>query len=107
MNRFSAKIPPEETEKNEGYCVKAISLFLFPKIFLGNIGKGKGKVWQKTIISTMSLKNICDLPVDSISHKDSVLFFMDNLPYVTGSVKRHNSMGIYVQNVCFCLGETK
>ncbi|GAA0134553.1 hypothetical protein YSY43_13930 [Paenibacillus sp. YSY-4.3] len=51
MNRFSAKIPLEEMEKNEGYCVKAISLFLFPKIFLGNIGKGKGKMWQKTIFA--------------------------------------------------------
>lgn len=29
MNRFSAKIPPEETDKDEGYCVKAVSLFYF------------------------------------------------------------------------------
>lgn len=33
MNRFSAKIPPEGMEKNEGYCVKTVSLFLFSIYF--------------------------------------------------------------------------
>lgn len=35
MNRFSAKTPPEEIEKNEGYCVKAISLIFFSEVIEG------------------------------------------------------------------------
>ena len=63
--------------------------------------RSKGKGVAESHYPTMSLNDICSLPIDTISHKDSVLFLWATFPMLQEALQVITAWGFTFKTVAF------